>query len=829
MIKLSLNGVWKMQADNQEKSIQAKVPGSVMHSLLENNLIEDPFYRDNEEQAYDIASADYTFSRQFAINETMLSSDNILLRCEGLDTLAEITVNGKVIAFSSNMHRTYEFDVKPALQAGTNEIEIKLLSPTRYIKERHERQPLNGVEHALEGYQYIRKAHSMLGWDWGPQIPDQGIWRDISIVAWNKTRIDDVMVKQSHNPDGSVKVDLAVKLDNPGETDTAIHTALTSPDGIRTEESQNISGNHAFFSFAVDEPDLWWPNGYGEQPLYLLEIEMEIEGEQSEKEQLKIGLRTISIRHEPDQWGKSFEFVINGVSIFAMGANYIPEDSLLPRVNRDRTERLIQDCTAANFNMIRVWGGGYYPDDFFYDLCDEYGLIVWQDFMFACSVYDVDKSFEENVREEAIDNIKRLRHHASLGLWCGNNEVEAGWEGWGWPERSKFRSHYVKLFEVILPKLVEELDPQTFYWPSSPSSGGAFDRPDAPNEGDVHYWDVWHGLKPFTEYRKFLFRFCSEFGFQSFPSHKTVESFTKPEDRNVFSYVMEKHQKNGGANGKILTYLSDTFLYPRDFKSLLYVSQLLQAEAIKYGVEHWRRNRGICMGSIYWQLNDCWPVASWSSLDYYGRWKALHYFARKFYAPVLLSIKEDGFNAELHVTNDTRQPVQAEVRWRLCDRTGKILQSGKRSVEIPPLSAFLCESLSFADILDKNTARETYLEASIHDGSHEVSVTSLFTKPKHFRFSAPNIKLLVQDELDQYRIELTTDSFAKYVELDLQEADCIFSDNFFDLSAGKKKVIHVEKDSLSKEMDTALFRNQLTVRSLYDTVDISEPKGHPVI
>lgn len=332
-----------------------------------------------------------------------------------------------------------------------------------------------------------------------------------------------------------------------------------------------------------------------------------------------------------------------------MGANYIPEDNLLTRNPEERTERLIKDCVEANFNMIRIWGGGHYPDDFFFDLCDQYGLIVWQDFMFACSEYALTQEFKETVVQEVVDNVKRIRHHASLGIWCGNNEVEEAWVYWGPPADPKHKGDYIKLFEFIIPELLKDLDPATFYWSSSPSSGGSFVEPRNHNVGDMHYWEVWHGLKPFTEYREYFFRFCSEFGFQSFPSLKTIETFTLPEERNIFTHVMEKHQKNGAANGKILFYLSENFLYPKDFNSLLYASQILLSEAIKYGVEHWRRNRGRCMGSLYWQLNDCWPVASWSSIDYYGRWKALHYFAKKFYSPVLLSMEETGTQTHIYM------------------------------------------------------------------------------------------------------------------------------------------------------------------------------------
>lgn len=396
--------------------------------------------------------------------------------------------------------------------------------------------------------------------------------------------------------------------------------------------------------------------------------------------------------------------------------------------------------------------------------------------------------------------------------------MEWAWNSWDFPKTPQLRTDYIKLFEILLADLVKQHDPQRFYWPSSPSSGGHFDRPNDENHGDVHYWEVWHNLKPFTEYRKFHFRFCSEFGFQSFPSMKTVESFTEPEDRNIFSYVMEKHQKNGAANGKILYYLSENFQYPKDFASMLYASQILQAEAIKYGVEHWRRHRGRCMGSIYWQLNDCWPVASWSSLDYYGRWKALHYFAKRFYAPVLLSACEEGTRVELHVTNETMEPVSGQIQWRLRDYDGRVHREDTVEAAVKALQSGLFATLDFSDELALEEAkRRTYLEFSFRIDNREVSSgTVLFTKAKHFAFTAPGITWDAQESEGAFIICLQSKTFAKYVGLELVEADCIFDDNYFDLSPGAVKQVRVALDRMSEKLTLHQFKEQLRVLSLYD-------------
>ena len=700
MKRINLNGAWKMRSTDTDEWIGVTVPGSVFNDLLQNKKIEDPFYRDNEKYAYEIASKDYQYSRKVKVEQDFLEQERIFLLCEGLDTLAEITINDHVIARTNNMHRTYEIDVKNILHLGENTITITLLSPVHYIKKLDEERPLWGVVDAIKGYPHIRKAHYMFGWDWGPKIPDSGIWRDISFVSYNEARLEDIYFTQVHH-ENLVELKTRIRLEKwlKGEVDVKVE--LTCPKGKTQMLSMTTDQLEENIIFDIEEPELWWPNGYGKQPLYGLSVTVQSNGQALDVQTFEIGLRTIKVRQEPDQWGKTFEFEVNGLSIFSMGANYIPEDNLISRGSREKTERLIQDCIEANFNMIRVWGGGYYPNKDFYELCDRYGLIVWQDFMFACGVYELTNEFTENIKKEIADNIKRLRHHASLALWCGNNEMEEAWVHWDFPKTAKLRTDYLKQFEIIFPEIVKELDPETFYWVSSPSSGGGFDKPNSENEGDVHYWDVWHGLKPFTEYRKFHFRFCSEFGFQSFPSIKTIDSFTLPEDRNIFSNVMENHQKNGEANGKILNYLSQTFLYPKDFKSLLYTSQILQAEAIKYGVEHWRRNRGRCMGSIYWQLNDCWPVASWSSIDNFGRWKALHYFAKKFYAPVLLSLCEEGTNVEIHLTNDKAVDVTCQVDWKLRTNSTEVIKEGTVQSTVEKLSAKKLESLSFNELTDE--------------------------------------------------------------------------------------------------------------------------------
>jgi beta-mannosidase len=822
MLLLNLNGEWKMKRIDEVDWIGAVVPGSVYNDLLRAGKMKDPFYRDNEKEILELSKFDYEYKRNFFVEKESLEHDVIILLCEGLDTLCEVFINNISVLKADNMHRTYEVNIKSLLISGENVINVIIKSPTEYVLKKHEELQLLSCADAVPGISHIRKAHCMFGWDWGPQLPDMGIWRSISICSYNSGRIDDVYITQNHSKN-KVSLDIRVRVEKWCEAKFCILTSIETPDGEIVEEKIIAGLLEEHIVLDVQNPKLWWPHNYGDQPLYKVKVSL-FDGQYSiDSTLLRIGLRTITVKRQKDQWGESFEFEVNSTSIFSMGGDYIPEDNILARCSFSRTEKLIKSCIEANFNSIRVWGGGYYPEDYFYDLCDEYGLIVWQDHLYACGNYEFNNYFKENIRHETLDNMKRLRHHASLGLWCGNNELEYAWAYWGWLERCgvKLQTDYIKQFEEYLPEIAREMDPNTFYWVSSPSSSGYFNDPNNENYGDMHYWDVWHGRKPITEYRKIFPRFMSEFGIQSFPNIKTVESFTLPEDRNIFSYVMESHQKNGTGNEKVLYYIGENYKYPKNFDSLLYASQLVQAEGMRYGVEHWRRNRGRCMGAIYWQLNDCWPVASWSSLDYYGRWKASHYAARRFFAPVLASAFEEGTTVVLHISNETRDEFAGKLSWSLRDRTSAAIQNDEFDVKLDALSTREIISLDYSYTLNtKQKQRETYLEFILTVDDNVISCgTVLFVKSKHFALLDPQISTVVSEEKDRFIIEVSSKAFARFVELDLKDADAIFSDNIFDLSAEKVKKVEIKKENLSQELTLEVLKEQLTVRSLFDTFE----------
>ena len=816
MIVQSLSGTWSLEASDPgtiDSPIPAQVPGSVYSALLAAGRMADPYWRDNELSALRIMEGDFTYSRRFQAGEALVACSRVLLRCEGLDTVATIRINGQRAGYSDNMHRIREFDVGGILRRGDNAIEVVFSSPVRTIRDRYAATPVGGTRDAMQGFPLLRKAHCMFGWDWGPRLPDAGIWRAISLVGIAGGRLEDVRIHQEHGADGTVRLEAICKAEAvPADAGTEYRLTVKGPQGESWETALSpVSGaREARLSVTVEKPGLWWPHGLGDQPLYQVGIVLSVNGREEDRRDYRIGLRTLTVLRKPDPWGESFAQQVNGVEFFAMGADYIPEDNLLSRVTPARTRRLLEDAAAAHHNVIRVWGGGYYPDDFFYDLCDEIGLVVWQDFMFACANYSLTPAFAEDIRAEFTDNIRRLRHHASLGLWCGNNEMEMFQAEGAYDGTPRLRSDYIRMFEHILPEVCGSEDPDTFYWPASPSSGGGFDAPNDPDRGDTHYWEVWHGGKPFTDYRSHYFRYASEFGFQSFPCRATIDSFTLPEDRNIFSRVMETHQRNASANGKIMHYLAATYLYPTDFDSLLYASQLLQAEAIRYGVEHWRRHRGRCMGAVVWQLGDIWPVASWSSIDYFGRWKALHYYEKRFFAPIAISCEEHGEldgrrscvdepapfekSARLAVANETRTGFQGVAHWELRDPGARVLLSGSASVDIPPMSA------GWLDVTGQEAASPDgqkldfdrfdelacYLSYRLENTAGDVvsSGSSLFCAPKHFRFVDPCLQ--VRSEAGHVVVQAA--AYARSVELVSEDPDCLFEDNFFDMDGGERKI-----------------------------------------
>ena len=792
---------WKMDILGY-KGLECTPPCDVYSVLLNYGHISDPYYGINEEKLLDLSRQDCTFYSSFSLGEGELEREKIELTFLGLDTICEIYCNGTKLDTVMNMHRAYTYDVKDIAQS-ENEIRLVFASPVEYFEKMEAEHHLYTNWDTVQGAAHLRKALYMSGWDWAPTLPNMGIFRPVIINAYDCDKFEDTEVIQSHE-NGTVTLTLKASTKYSAK-DIKIVCCV---------DNQSIALENGEGKVTINNPRLWWPRGYGEQNLYDVTFWLYKDGQVIDTVVKSVGLRTLTLCRENDEdgLGQEFCFSVNGIKIFAMGANLVPMDSLPSRLTEQRMEGIVKDCVFANFNCIRVWGGAFYPEDYFYDLCDEYGLIVWQDFMVACSNVWMRPEFEREFVAEAIYNVKRIRHHACLGLLCGNNEMEEAICNWPCADGTdpKVREDYLKLYEDILPKISSEYAPYIPYTPSSPTSGGNFDNPTDTIRGDVHFWHVWNGNCGFDEYRKHKFRFCSEYGFESLPSIKTIDAFCPSEERNILSYTMEKHQKHVNGNVKLLRYLAEQYRQPRSIETTVYATQLNQANAMKYGVEHFRRNRGYTMGSIYWQLNDCWPVASWSSIDYFGRYKALHYFAKNFYAPVALGLFNEGDKIAINVANETMNDFSGIVRYGVRKNNLDVIYTKENQITVNALSSSDVISITNEQFNEK---RDTYFYAELYDQDGKLLAinTELGTKPKHFKFINPEITVDVEKTGDLACFTVSSKVFAKNVELSLENNDITFSDNYFDLPTGEMYKVYAATELTKSELE-----QQVRTMSVYD-------------
>ena len=831
----SLGGGWRFCRVGERRGRPGNVPGSVHADLLALGEIEDPFYRENEKSLQWIGETDWRYWRDFRVGAALLESERVLLRCHGLDTLATIRINGKLVARTDNMHRTWEFDVKRALVRGRNRIEITFASAVREVHKRQKAERLPGWfdMQCIEGANWLRKEPCNFGWDWGPGLVTCGIWREIELIAFDTTRLADVRIRQDHSSARGVVLEVELRAERARSAKPSkLTAALTLLDGEEpvARDRVRLPRGRGRATLQVEKPRLWWPNGMGEQTLYTLRIELcDESGRVRDTWTRRIGLRTLELVREPDAGGESFGFAVNGVPFFAKGANWIPADAILARLKADDYRRLLGDAAAVHMNMLRVWGGGIYEEDLFYDICDELGICVWQDFMFACATYPAHRrEFLDNVRAEAADNVARLRHHACLALWCGNNELEMGLVADEWTDWTMSWDDYRPLFDELLPGVVEDLDPETAYWPSSPHTPGPLERRREANDpalGDAHLWGVWHGGLPFEWYRSCEHRFNSEFGFQSFPEPRTVEGYTEASDRNITSPVMEHHQRSHIGNTTIMRYMLEWFRMPTSFERTLWLSQILQGLAVKYAVEHWRRAMPRGMGTLYWQLNDCWPVASWSSIDFHGRWKALHYFARRFFAPVLVSGVEDAGRGRLaiHLTSDLSRSCSGQLRWLATRVDGKRMASGSRELRIAARRSRRVQSLDLRSALQACGERDLLIWLEF-EGEGPVRSENLvtFARPKEMALRDPGIDWSVERTAgDGFELRLRARHPALWTWVEVEGCALRLSKNFFHLRPGRS-----ERLTLCPETPLSLaeLRRRLRVQSLIDTYEVGEDR-----
>ncbi len=800
----------------------AVVPGCVHRDLRRQSLIPDPFRGTNELELQWIEEHDWEYRTAFAAPAALLAEAQVELVADGLDTVATVRLNGRVIGRTENMFRGHRWGVKPLLRPGRNELTIRFDSALRYIRTHRRGHRPREINDPVGGCTRIRKQQCQFGWDWGPRFVTAGIWRDLRLEGWTGNRLASVRVAQEHRPDGSVALRLTPELARP-DPRAVCHWRLTL-------EGQEVAAGTGR-TIAVPRPQLWWPNGQGAQPLYRLEVRAAVGGGRMTAPWVRrIGLRTIALDRHPDRWGESFQFVVNGRPVFAKGANWIPAHSFAAGLTRADYARDLRSAAEAHMNMLRVWGGGIYESEDFYDLCDELGLLVWQDFMFACTLYPADAAFLASARAEADYQVARLRHRASLALWCGNNEVFAC-NAHDLPKDRQRLADYRRLFHDVLPAAVAARDGVTPYWPSSPWRGD-LDAGHAAGgkRGDTHYWDVWHARKPVKDYEAYAFRFASEFGMQSFASAETQASFCPPDDANVFGPTMTNHQKNRFGNQIILDYVSRQYRFPRDQNALLFLSQLNQAECMRVGVEHYRRNMPRCMGALYWQLNDCWPVASWSSIEFAGRWKALHHVARRFFAPVLVCAHVPGDEltitsnyrrtsvreAHLYTVYDAPQAARGVLRWELRHFDGRILTSGRKRVRLQPGTSVRQKTLDLAGPMAKHGRDNLYLRIALEAGRAGTSEETVFLAPPRF-LALPKARTRVAVRLaspTRAVLTFTSPVFQHRFAFDLPGLAHRSSDNFFELYPGRRKSVMVE---FSRPQTAARVRQRVGWRSLVDT------------
>jgi beta-mannosidase len=833
METFDLNGEWILnkKGDSGFENVRATVPGCVHGDLLNAGKIENPYYRDNEIKVSWISQADWIYRREFNVPENLLKRQQVMLNCQGLDTLATIKINGTLVGKADNMFRVWEFDVKNILKAGNNTIEIEFDSAEKYVQKRQEEHPLpdwHGCwQVGIKGRAWIRKEQCNFGWDWSLSLTTAGIWRSISLVAFDTGRITDVLIRQDHSQaPKKVKLDVQTTVETP-QTGTKLGgTVRVHHQGALVAQGQlKTQGTSLTAELELENPKLWWPNGMGSQPLYTVEVELtDSQGNLLDKTTRRIGLRTIQLVRENDQWGQSFYFKANGVPFFVKGSNWIPADAILSKMTRERYFALLADTAAVHINMLRAWGGGIYEDDAFYEACDELGICIWQDFAFGCSTYpSFDAEFMINCKAEFEDNLRRMRHHASIAIWVGNNELEQGLVADTWTPTAMSWADYDKLFNDLIPSVMKRLNPDAEYWPGSPHN--PINRKDfnSPVAGDAHLWQVWHGRQPFEWYQSCHHRFNSEFGFQSMPEPKTIESFTLPQDRNLTSWVMERHQRSPIGNSAIVQAMMDWFHMPNSFDNMAWLSQILHGMAMKYGVEHWRRSMPRGMGTMYWQLNDCWPVVSWASIDYYGRWKATHYMAKKFYSPLLISGLPDADKktAEIHVTSDLQAPCEGTIIWELTDLDGKTINSGKLTKTFGPITSTLATTLNLQKELTDHDPRTVFLWLKLTVADREVSENLLlFSRPKHMELRRSNIRWSLSTKDNQtFTATLETDKPALWVWMAKKGTDAKFSDNFFSLKPGDKKTVEIRTKEL---VDVHNLTEELSVQSLFDTYTTAE-------
>ena len=812
MIEIKEN--WNFSQAGSDSWFKAEVPGTVHSDLLANGQIGDFFYRMNENDLQWIEEEDWVYRATFNVSADILAKDKVELIFKGLDTYAHVFLNDELILETDNMFVGWVVECRDFLKSGENEMRILFISPVREGMKKLEkidyRIPSTN-EQAPVGERtsvFTRKAPFHYGWDWGPRLVTSGIWRPVYLKAWDKARIEDIYLETISADSLRAEIIADVQINSlTGENYLLSLYINGEPSGVSENISLSKGINGTRLEFSIYNPDLWWTNGLGEPHLYDFSFRLEHKRTVIDKYELDYGVRTVKLVHDPDDAGHSFHFEVNGIPVFMKGANIIPSETLTARVTEEMYQNLINNAVEANMNMLRVWGGAIYEEDYFYKLCNRNGLLVWQDFMFACNLQPGDEAHLENIRKEAEYNVKRLRNHASVALWCGNNENLHGWHHWGWqdlytPEQRDFMWRtYERIFYEILPGAVAEFDPKNSYWSSSPSSVGKelADR----KSGDEHDWTVWFGRQPFSNYANNVPRFVSEWGLQAFPGMHTIESFSEPDDWDIDSDVMRHRQRSNmpyiepgfDGNDMIKWYMEMYYNIPDDFKDFAYVSQLLQAKGYKTAVEAHRRAMPHCMGTLYWQLNDCWPTVSWSTVDYYNRWKASLYAIKKAYEKVIVSSALEGADVNTYVVSDKLEPFEAEIALSLMEFNGNILWSETLPVKVNASTSTLAHSIKESELPAGGHPGSIVLVIDLLVEGKEVATNNFFfMAPRYLDLPPSNVWFALKKVKEGYELELFSDILERNLFIDIPGGRGKFSDNYFDLLPGREKTIKITTD-----------------------------------
>jgi beta-mannosidase len=826
--EMSILSNWEFRQAGTEKWMPATVPGTVHNDLMVNKVIENPFIGLNENDVQWVEKEDWEYKTTFQCSGEMLRKEVVELVFEGLDTYADVYLNGNKILTTDNMFVGHRLDCRPYLHAGNNELVIyfhsavkkgmeKLVKLDYLLPAANEQAPVGERSNV-----FTRKAPFHYGWDWGPRIVTAGIWRPVKVVAWDEANINDyyLVTRSANSEKAVVAAEVEIRATKKGNYNVSVDFGTGQP-LINKKVRLNPGVNNFTFELTVNKPRLWWPNGLGEAHLYNVKIAVDKGKKNIDHKNLSYGIRTLQLVQNPDEIGHTFHFEVNGIPVFMKGANIIPNETLTPSVTEETYRKMIASAKDAHMNMLRVWGGAIYEEDLFYRLCDENGILIWQDFMFACALQPGDEEHLENIRLEAEYNIRRLRNYTSLALWCGNNENLHGWHKWGWkesftPEISDFMWRtYERIFYEILPGGVTKLDPSRSYWASSPSSYG--DELADRKSGDEHDWTIWFGEKPFSAFWEDLPRFVSEWGMQAFPPMATIQSFAGKENLDPFSPLMRHRQRSQmnwirqgfDGNDMIQRYMDRFYKKPVHFDEFVYKSQLMQALAYKTAIEAHRSAMPHTMGSLYWQLNDCWPTISWATVDYYYRWKASHYAVRNAFAPVIVTAKYDGSNTKIYAVSDLLTPVNAKLVAELKDFSGAIVFKIEMPALIASNTSTLLSSPDFAQWLIDGGDNRLMLHLKLQNENEILAENILyFTEPRNLQLPETKVEYTTQKNSTGYSITLKTDRLAKDLFIDVDDPDAFVSENFFDLLPGTSKTIEVKTNATGEPVIRLMYQNQ---------------------